>query len=250
MADSFKVDSTSSLVYDDRSANSNYFAGRRLDLMALVPAEATRILDVGCGSGRLGEGLKAQRLRYVAGVELHQESATMAASVLDHVVHGSVTEVKLDEIGPPASFDCIIFGDILEHLLDPWETLRRYRALLAPAGVVVASIPNIGHISVIMNLIRGRWEYGERGLLDSTHLRFFTRRSIIELFQQADLEIVRWEGNYRLGEVHRRHQRFATRFAKGPLRALLTYQYLVVAHIPQSIRKSQSETSATTFIST
>jgi 2-polyprenyl-3-methyl-5-hydroxy-6-metoxy-1,4-benzoquinol methylase len=154
-----------------------------------------------------------------------------------------VTDVKLEEIGPPATFDCIIFGDILEHLLDPWETLRRYRTLLDPAGVVIASIPNIGHISVILNLIRGRWEYGERGLLDSTHLRFFTRRSMIELFQKADLEIVRWAANYRLGEVNRRHTRLATRLAKGPLAALLTYQYLVVARTPQSKRETNAANS-------
>jgi 2-polyprenyl-3-methyl-5-hydroxy-6-metoxy-1,4-benzoquinol methylase len=198
-------------------------------LISLVPAEATRILDVGCGAGRLGQALKMERARYVAGIELHESSAAIAATVLDKVLCASVSAVPLEEVGTPSSFDCIIFGDILEHLLDPWEAMRRFVTLLAPNGVVVASIPNIAHLSVIRGLMRGRWEYGERGLLDRTHLRFFTYRSIRELFQQAGLEIVRCERNYRLVERDRRYARLARMLAKGPFKGLFTYQYLIVA---------------------
>lgn len=240
-AGTFTVGDASALVYGDRSGDDSYFVGLRPDVKVVVPAGATRILDVGCGAGRLGASLKAERDRYVAGIELHKESAALAATVLDKVICGSVAEIAMEEVGQPASFDCIIFADILEHLLDPWGTLRRFRTLLAPGGVVVASIPNIGHITIIMDLLRGRWHYRERGLLDQTHLRFFTRRSIEELFRQADLEVVRWEANYRLLERNRRYQRLAVGLAKGPLKALLTYQYRVVASAPHPAQGAKLE---------
>lgn len=221
------------MLKDSRSGAHTYFTGVRVDLMELVPTQATRILDVGCGAGRLGEALKKARTteppRYVAGIKLHEGATIAAASVLDKVLATSVENVNLDELGPPASYDCIIFGDILEHLLDPWEAVRRFRTLLAADGVMVASIPNVGHWTVIAGLIAGRWEYRDRGLLDRTHVRFFTARSIPKLFADADMTIVRWERNYRLMESQRRHQRLANMLARGPLRELLTFQHRIVA---------------------
>lgn len=222
--------SDSSLIYTNRGGEDSYFSGARRDLLAMIPANATRILDVGCGAGRLGEALKQERARDVTGIELHQASAAIAATLLDKVICASVTEAPLAEVGAPASFDCIIFGDILEHLLDPWETLRRYRTLLAPDGVVVASLPNIGHITVILGLLAGRWEYRDRGVLDQTHLRFFTYRSLQQLFEQAGLEIVRRDANYRLlDRSNLRYSRLARMLGKGPLRTFFAYQYVVVA---------------------
>jgi 2-polyprenyl-3-methyl-5-hydroxy-6-metoxy-1,4-benzoquinol methylase len=87
-------------------------------------------------------------------------------------------------------FDCIVFADVLEHLNDPWGTLARYIQWLKPGGYVVASIPNVRNIALLFNLIvRGRWRYEDSGLLDRTHLRFFTRREIIDLFSASGLQI-------------------------------------------------------------
>ncbi|HXF63747.1 MAG TPA: class I SAM-dependent methyltransferase [Caldilineaceae bacterium] len=205
----------------------NYYAGGRHDLLALVPTEAARVLDVGCGAGVLGEALKASRPCVVIGIELNQEAATTAAQVLDQVICAPVETLSLEALG--RDYDCIIFGDVLEHLADPWELVRRYRRLLTPQGVMVASIPNIGHWTVIADLLRGRWEYRTRGLLDSTHLRFFTARSVRALFEDAGLTIVRWERNFRLIERDRRYAKVARWLGKGPLRELFTFQYLVVA---------------------
>jgi 2-polyprenyl-3-methyl-5-hydroxy-6-metoxy-1,4-benzoquinol methylase len=205
----------------------SYYVSGRQDLLALVPAHAARVLDVGCGAGALGGALKATRPCYVAGIELDEYAAAAAAHVLDHVVCAPVERAPLDALGH--DFECIIFGDILEHLVDPWALVRQFRQLLTPEGVMVASIPNIGHWTVIADLARGRWEYRTRGLLDSTHLRFFTSRSVRALFEDAGMSIVRWERNYRLIERDRRYADLARRLGKGPLRELLTFQHLVVA---------------------
>ena len=204
-----------------------YYKSARADILLLVPKEARRVLDVGCGAGQLGQALKEQGVKEVVGIELDQEAAHIAATVLDQVICGPVESVVLEELGPP--YDCIIFGDILEHLVDPWATLRRFATLLTPDGRIVASLPNVAHWSVVAGLLRGRWEYQDRGLLDRTHLRFFTRRSIAALFAQVGLVIERWEHNYRLRESDRRYARLACGLARGPLRDLLTFQYLVVA---------------------
>jgi hypothetical protein len=106
---------------------------------------------------------------------------------LDHVWNTSV-EQALAEI-PADSLDCIVAADVLEHLVDPWSVLAELRHRLVPEGIIVASIPNIGHWQVISELLEGTWQYTGEGLLDRTHLRFFTRRSIRELFWTAGLAI-------------------------------------------------------------
>jgi SAM-dependent methyltransferase len=97
----------------------------------------------------------------------------------------------------PDSFACIIFADVLEHLIDPWRVLREAVAVLAPDGCVVASVPNVQNIDVVWRLLRGRWDYRERGITDFGHLRFFTLRTIRGLFRQAGLEVVHVGYKYR-----------------------------------------------------
>lgn len=206
---------------------SVYYKSARDDLLQLIPPDSGRVLDVGCGTGQLGAALKRRAEVEVVGIEMNARAAHIAATVLDQVVCASVEETMLEALKPP--FDCIIFGDILEHIVGPWVTLRRFAEYLTPEGQIVASLPNVAHWSIIAGLLRGRWEYQERGLLDRTHLRFFTWRSITDLFAQAGLVIERWERNYRLCEADRRHARLARGLARGPLRDLLTFQYLVVA---------------------
>jgi 2-polyprenyl-3-methyl-5-hydroxy-6-metoxy-1,4-benzoquinol methylase len=124
----------------------------------------------------------------------------------------------------PASFDCIIFADVLEHLVDPWRTLREAAELLSDDGVVVASVPNVQNLAVLWRLARGRWDYRERGILDRGHLRFFTLKTLCDLFAQAGLEVTRVEHKYRRS-VWRELLCFLT---AGRARAFFTRQYLVV----------------------
>jgi 2-polyprenyl-3-methyl-5-hydroxy-6-metoxy-1,4-benzoquinol methylase len=175
------------------SLPDEYFAGARADVAALVPREAVRVLDVGCGFGALGR-LLVQRGCIVHGVERNPDAARHLEGVYARYLIGDV-ERSVQALGGER-YDCLVFADILEHLVDPWSALARYTELLAPGGRVVASIPNIRNIAVLADLaVRGRWRYRDTGLLDRTHLRFFTRAEIEALFRGAGLAIERMDAN-------------------------------------------------------
>jgi SAM-dependent methyltransferase len=177
----------------------HYHDGFNERLLGAVPSGAGRILEVGCARGRLGHELKRQdQRRHVAGVELDPDAARVAGERLDEVF---VLDVQA-ETPPiePGSLDCIIFGDVLEHLVDPEDVLRRYRHLLAPDGLALVSVPNIQHFSIVKNLLRGDFMYQPSGLLDSTHLRFFTYMTFARLMLDAGF-LPRIEDRIRSGEA-------------------------------------------------
>lgn len=173
---------------ENQKPTQNYYSGQRPEVARLVPETCSRILDVGCGFGQLGRSLREQGITQVYGVEINPDAGRHLEGVYTDFWIDNVETVNLpSDIG---SFDCIIFADILEHLQDPWNTLKRYSELLKPGGYVIASIPNVRNIALLYNLIvRGRWRYENSGLLDKTHLRFFTRTEIYSLFSTADLDI-------------------------------------------------------------
>jgi len=161
-----------------------YYGRANPHLVPAVPAAALTILDVGCGAGALGAALKDKSPgRRVYGVETHRLAAEAAGRVLDGVfaIDVETADVPL----PPGAVDVIIFGDVLEHLRDPEGALRRCRPLLAPGGAVLASVPNAQHHSVVLALAAGDFQYAPEGLLDATHLRFFTRSTAQKLFLDA-----------------------------------------------------------------
>jgi 2-polyprenyl-3-methyl-5-hydroxy-6-metoxy-1,4-benzoquinol methylase len=169
-----------------------YFRVVRSEMLEFVPPNATAILDVGCADGTFGSLLKKQRHVEVWGIEPNQSAANSAAQKLDRVICDAFDRSLAL---PAGKFDCIIFNDVLEHMLDPASALSLARALLGSGGCVVASIPNIRHFPTVWKLvICGEWEYKEFGILDETHLRFFTRLSIIRLFQEAGFTIQRIDG--------------------------------------------------------
>ncbi len=148
-----------------------------------------RVLDVGCATGYLGEVLKRRGCE-VVGVEIDPSAAAKAADVLDEVLVADLEQVDLRDSFPPASFDVIVFGDVLEHLRDPLRLLRSTVGLLRPGGSVVVSVPNVAHGSVRLALLQGRWQYRDLGLLDRTHVTFFTRSTILRLMSDAGLAVV------------------------------------------------------------
>ena len=213
------VRSGASVQQGDRP--ETYYDQERPEVAALVPAHCRCVLEVGCGEGNLGRLLR-RRGHVVTGLELVPEAAARARNHLDRVV---TADVELDGLPfPDASFDAVIFADVLEHLVDPWRVLRRAAQLLAPGGVVVASIPNVQNLDVIRRLLRGRFDYRERGILDRGHLRFFTLHSIRELFAQAGLTLAH------VGHRYRRTwwRELLCLLTAGWARAFFTRQYLVV----------------------
>lgn len=167
-------------------------------MRAFVPAKARRVLDVGCGAGAFARGLREERLALgqqleVWGLELAPDAAAQAAGTLDRVLVGTV-EDTIEQL-PAAHFDCICCNDVLEHLAWPERALRGLRGKLAPGGVVVASIPNVRFFGNVWDLVvHGAWSYADEGILDRTHLRFFTRSSMRELFDAAGYRLLRQEG--------------------------------------------------------
>lgn len=207
------------------------YTGDRPDLRRLIPARCTTVLDVGCAAGALGAALKAERPGVrVTGIEQDSELAAVARERLDAVVEGDLEALDALSPGLEPVYDCIVCGDVLEHLRDPWQTLRRLREHVAPGGVVVASLPNAGHFATVANLVFARrWPYREVGIHDRTHLRFFALANVRALFGSAGLEIVELCRTYRLVEQGHRIDRLAPLLAVPPLRDLLTFQYLVVS---------------------
>lgn len=143
-----------------------------------------RVLDVGCATGYLAEIL-ARRGCEVAGIEADPDAARRAEEFCEKVLVGDVEEMDLESKLVGETFDVIVFGDVLEHLKDPARALGRLEPFLRDGGYVVASIPNVAHGSVRLALLRGEFRYRRLGLMDDTHLRFFTRQSVERLFEDV-----------------------------------------------------------------
>ncbi len=146
------------------------------------------MLEVGCSSGYLGASLVARGHR-VVGVEPDPAAAQAASRVLSEVWNGGLEDFLATH--PDARFDTLLFGDVLEHLVDPAAALRAAVRHLRDGGGVAISLPNIAHGSVRAMLLDGRWDYAQHGILDHTHLRFFTRGTIAQLLADAGLRLER-----------------------------------------------------------
>lgn len=144
------------------------------------------VLDVGCASGYLAEALGKNGC-LVSGIEYDEQEAEKARPFLQQLVVADLNQVDLAEQFPGSKFDVIVFGDVLEHLLNPAEVLKSSLGILADDGSVVISIPNVAHGSVRLALLQGRWKYTPTGLLDRTHIRFFTVETLLEMLHDAGL---------------------------------------------------------------
>ena len=161
----------------------------RLDLIEMMDLqrEGLRVLEIGCACGAtLREIGHRNPTANLYGVELNEKAAEVAAPFATIL---SMDVERLDPAEIKERFDYIVMGDVVEHLLDPWAAIQNMRELLVPGGAIVASIPNVAHISNLYNVLGGRWTYEDMGLLDRTHFRFFTRQEIIKLFEGANLAV-------------------------------------------------------------
>ena len=164
-----------------------YYHHARPEILQLVPQDAATILDIGCGAGALGHALKQRQSCHVTGVELVPQVATVASEVLDVTLCGDA--FPLLAALPVDHFDAVILADVLEHVSDTDGLLTLARDRLKPSGRLILSIPNVRHWSVLLPLLQGEWEYQAEGILDRTHMRFFTRSSMVRAMQRNHLII-------------------------------------------------------------
>lgn len=170
-----------------------YYENVREDMLKYIPSDVGRVLEFGCGSGRFSALVKDKFGSESWAVEIDKESAKAASAKLDKVLCCDAFEA-IDML-PDDYFDCIIFFDILEHLVNPYELLLLVKKKLTKKGVIVTSIPNIRFYRTFKDFVlRGEWDYQNKGVLDKTHLRFFTCKSILKMFDDLDFEIVMFEG--------------------------------------------------------
>ncbi len=172
--------------YDAKAAN--YYAGDRADIRKIVPQSVKCLLDVGCGNGAFGRSLKLERPGiHVAGIEL-TDWAEVAGEHLDAVYQ---VDAERDDLAVIGKFDCITFNDVLEHLFDPWKMVKNLSEQLDPGGYVIASSPNMRFFHVLKALVLNkRFDYEEAGVMDRTHVRFFTIKTFPELFQSVGLNVL------------------------------------------------------------
>lgn len=150
------------------------------------------VLDVGCGFGALGEAVKKKGDNIVYGIDKSEFAINIAKQRIDKAFIADVTEInKLPEEILSSKFDLIIFSDILEHIYNPILILKEYRNLLKDEGYILISVPNIASWTVRLNLLFGRFNYTDTGILDKTHIRFFTIKSIKEVVRNSEYEVVK-----------------------------------------------------------
>lgn len=204
-----------------------YFENVRREIEPLLPPLAERVLDVGCGAGATLQWLKQSgRCRHTVGVEMMESAAALARERVDEVIVGDAN-LLIASAFEPQSFDLVLCLDVLEHLVDPWSFVSHLRPLLKPGGLVIASLPNVRHLRVVLPLLlAGRWRYDDSGILDRTHLRFFTRDSALALMSGGGLQVTQWRR--RLPPAHSKAG-LLNLATLGLARDLVTMSYLIAA---------------------
>ena len=179
------ADIQSKLAHHYAAKPRAYFDGARHDFIARLPDNPDgRILEIGCGSGLTGAlAFGENKCSMYVGVELMADAADDARRRLTDVIVGNIEEMDLPY--PDAHFDGLILSEVLEHLIDPWAVMAKVRQQLKPGAIVLASSPNVSHWRVIGHLLGGRFDLEDQGVMDRTHLRWFTPKTYAGLFEAS-----------------------------------------------------------------
>lgn len=202
-----------------------YYDFVRKEIAPLLPQFSGEVLEVGCGCGSTLAWLKETgRAGHVSGIELSAEPAEIAFGRLDKVYQGDA-DLHLQNL-PAESQDLVLCLDVLEHLQDPWQTLMQVYRLVRPGGSIIVSLPNVRHYRVTLPLLfKGQWNYSEAGILDKTHLRFFSRDSALDMVSRAGFTPSDLYSTYAWGGW----DRWIDMFSMKLLNEFMTFQYLIRA---------------------
>lgn len=179
---------TSAPAYESKT--DDYFGGVRGDFLALLQQQPVvgHVLEIGCGTGDTGAAALAQGLAQTyTGVEITPKAASVARTRLSDVLEGDVERMALP--WPDQHFDAVLMSEVLEHLVDPWTLVKRVAEKMKPGAVVLASSPNVAQIAILRGIIADRWELTEEGVMDRTHLRWFTQGSYRQMFEDAGIKV-------------------------------------------------------------
>jgi len=164
---------------------------RSPDLIDMMPLDAKRVIDVGCGEGKIAQEYHIRaKPEYYMGIEILPEDVAIAKQFCDECLLGNIEEFSDLEWRALSNFDLWVFGDVLEHLYDPWKILCKVHSVIPAGGQLMCCIPNAQHWSIQARLSIGEWRYENKGLLDKTHIRFFTKKTIIELLESSGFEVL------------------------------------------------------------
>lgn len=165
-----------------------YFDGARQDIVDLLPADVSaKILELGCGNGSTGHLAKQQgKCATYVGIDIDSASLKNAQVVIDRTILADIEKFDIATLG--SDFDAIICSEVLEHLIDPWQIVQRFQGILKRKGMIFASSPNVANHRLIRELVKGHFEYQPSGVMDKTHLRWFTPESYMAMFAQAGFE--------------------------------------------------------------
>lgn len=163
-----------------------------LTLIAQRIHPKSRVLEFGPATGYMTRYFKENLHCDVVAIELDPDSARLAAPYCSKMIVGNIDSYPWLEELSGQKFDHIIFSDVLEHLYDPWNALKKAATLLDTGGTMFTSIPNVAHSAIVMDLLKGNFEYQGTGLLDQTHIRFFTQKTVEKLIEQAELKTTEW----------------------------------------------------------
>jgi SAM-dependent methyltransferase len=202
-----------------------YFQRTRSEVLSFLPLRAERVLEIGCAAGNTLDFLKKTgRCEWACGVEIDHEAAESARNKLDLLLEGNIEQMELPIA--PGSIDVILCLDVLEHLLDPWSTVEKLGGLLRQGGIMLVIIPNVRCLPVVFQLVTGRWDYCHEGILDRTHLRFFTRKTAVRLIESRTLKI---ETVIATNMLHFGRSKIANWMTLSLLKGFLEYEYIIKA---------------------
>jgi len=199
-----------------------YFHNCRREIEPMLPAAFDSVIEIGCGAAQTMTWMRGcwPEVRYL-GLEISEVAAAEGRRAGIDVRTCDFESMSDDDLRQLGRFKVVLAMDVLEHFKDPWSAIAKIKSLVAPEGVLIASIPNVRYGPVLWNLVaRGRWEYTDSGILDRTHLRFFTRDSAVELVKESfDVLDVR--------PLHMRRAAFLNAVTLGLFSDFLALQFLI-----------------------